>query len=103
MALSDSLPQINFGVQGGTQRVSNNADCCAVGPGRRASSPLVRLVEGEERWEVPDHLQGVLPQNCCGNEPNRSVTCLVLEATDNDRRHLALCHDEFRGPRFGLY
>ncbi|GFW04262.1 uncharacterized protein TNCV_2670261 [Trichonephila clavipes] len=30
---------------------------------RRAASPLVRLVEGEERWEVPDHLQVVLYQN----------------------------------------
>ncbi|GFW04326.1 uncharacterized protein TNCV_876991 [Trichonephila clavipes] len=29
---------------------------------RRAASLLVRLVEGEERWEVPDHPQGVLPQ-----------------------------------------
>ncbi|GFX90915.1 hypothetical protein TNCV_3167461 [Trichonephila clavipes] len=27
---------------------------------------------------------------------------MVLKATDNDRRHLALCHDEFRGPRSGL-
>ncbi|GFV41978.1 uncharacterized protein TNCV_2751591 [Trichonephila clavipes] len=30
---------------------------------RRAASPLVRLVEREERWEAPDHPQGVLPQN----------------------------------------
>ncbi|GFS69122.1 uncharacterized protein TNCV_4009841 [Trichonephila clavipes] len=30
---------------------------------RRAASPLVRLVEGEESWEAPDHLQGVLPLN----------------------------------------
>ncbi|GFT86458.1 hypothetical protein TNCV_3259551 [Trichonephila clavipes] len=28
---------------------------------RRAASPLMRLVEEEERWEAPDHLQGVLP------------------------------------------
>ncbi|GFY24279.1 uncharacterized protein TNCV_1013281 [Trichonephila clavipes] len=28
---------------------------------RRAVSPLVRLVEGEERWEAPDHLQVVEP------------------------------------------
>ncbi|GFX72493.1 hypothetical protein TNCV_4060901 [Trichonephila clavipes] len=28
---------------------------------------------------------------------------MVLKATANDRRHLALCHDEFRGPRSGLY
>ncbi|GFY24090.1 hypothetical protein TNCV_1011431 [Trichonephila clavipes] len=47
--------------------------------------------------------QGVLPQNWDENEPNRSVTWMVLKATTNDRRHLALCHDEFRGPRSGLY
>ncbi|GFW82381.1 uncharacterized protein TNCV_3818611 [Trichonephila clavipes] len=65
---------------------------------RRAASPLVRLVEGEERWEAPDHSQGVLPQNCGETELNRSVTCMVLKATANDMRHLALYHDEFRGP-----
>ncbi|GFV64246.1 hypothetical protein TNCV_3000111 [Trichonephila clavipes] len=27
---------------------------------------------------------------------------MVLKATANDRRHLALCHDEFRGPRSDL-
>ncbi|GFW59924.1 hypothetical protein TNCV_4863821 [Trichonephila clavipes] len=27
----------------------------------RAASPLVRLVEEEERWEASDHLQCVLP------------------------------------------
>ncbi|GFY00756.1 hypothetical protein TNCV_2141481 [Trichonephila clavipes] len=30
---------------------------------RRAASPLVRLVEEEERWETSDQPQGVLPQN----------------------------------------
>ncbi|GFX33590.1 hypothetical protein TNCV_1932571 [Trichonephila clavipes] len=30
---------------------------------RRAASPLVRLVEGEERWKAPDQPQSVLPQN----------------------------------------
>ncbi|GFX65497.1 uncharacterized protein TNCV_4735451 [Trichonephila clavipes] len=64
---------------------------------RQAASPLVWLVEGVERWEAR-----VLPQNWGGNEPNRTVTCMVLKVTDNDRRHLALCHDEFRGPRSGL-
>ncbi|GFV63356.1 putative DD41D transposase [Trichonephila clavipes] len=29
----------------------------------RAASPLVRLVEGKERWEAPDYSEGVLPQN----------------------------------------
>ncbi|GFV49093.1 uncharacterized protein TNCV_236271 [Trichonephila clavipes] len=65
---------------------------------RRATSPLVRLVEGEERWEAPDYPQGVLPLNWGKTELNRSVICMVLKATANDRHHLALCHDEFRGP-----
>ncbi|GFY13990.1 transposable element Tcb2 transposase [Trichonephila clavipes] len=30
---------------------------------RRAASPPVRLVGGEEKWEASDHPQGVLPQN----------------------------------------
>ncbi|GFV11126.1 uncharacterized protein TNCV_2718701 [Trichonephila clavipes] len=66
---------------------------------RRAASPLVRLVEGEERWEPPDHSQGVLPQNWGGIEQNRSVACMVLEAKANDRcKNIALHRDEFRGP-----
>ncbi|GFT91254.1 uncharacterized protein TNCV_4044791 [Trichonephila clavipes] len=65
---------------------------------RRAASPLVRLVEEEERWEAPDHHQGVLPQIWGENELNRSVTCMELKATANDRRHLALCHDKVHGP-----
>ncbi|GFU86666.1 uncharacterized protein TNCV_2880861 [Trichonephila clavipes] len=63
---------------------------------RRAASPIVRLVE--ERWEASDHSQGVLPQNWGEIELNHSVTCMVLKATDNDRRHVALCHEEFHGP-----
>ncbi|GFX09014.1 uncharacterized protein TNCV_4165931 [Trichonephila clavipes] len=69
---------------------------------RRAASPLMWLVEGEKRWEAFDHPQSVLLLNWGGTEPNRSVTCMVLKAAANDRRHLALCHDEFRGPRSGL-
>ncbi|GFV91016.1 hypothetical protein TNCV_1248991 [Trichonephila clavipes] len=69
---------------------------------RRAASPLVWLEEGEDRWGAPDDPQGVLPQNWGRNESNRTVTCMMLKATDNDRRHLALCHDEFRGLRSGL-
>ncbi|GFV45029.1 hypothetical protein TNCV_907761 [Trichonephila clavipes] len=30
---------------------------------RRTASHLVRLVEGEERWEASDHSQGVPPKN----------------------------------------
>ncbi|GFY32695.1 uncharacterized protein TNCV_4638011 [Trichonephila clavipes] len=68
----------------------------------RAANPLVRLVEGEERWEAPDHPQGVLPQNWGENELNRSVTCMVLKASANDRGQLALYSDEFRRPSSGL-
>ncbi|GFV32764.1 uncharacterized protein TNCV_3312451 [Trichonephila clavipes] len=47
---------------------------------RRATSPLVRLVEGEERWEALDH-----PKNWGGIELNRTFTCMLLKASDNDR------------------
>ncbi|GFX79225.1 uncharacterized protein TNCV_695371 [Trichonephila clavipes] len=65
---------------------------------RRAAIHLVRLVEEEERWEAPNHLQGVLSQNWGETELIRSVTRMVLKATANDMRHFALCRDEFRGP-----
>ncbi|GFX60192.1 uncharacterized protein TNCV_4533521 [Trichonephila clavipes] len=65
---------------------------------RRAACPLVRLVEGEERWDNPDYPRDVLPLNWGETELNRFVTCMGLKATANDRRHLTLCHDEFRGP-----
>ncbi|GFX23452.1 cullin-4A [Trichonephila clavipes] len=65
---------------------------------RQAASPLMRLVEGEERWEIPERPQGILPQNWDETELNRSVTFMVLKTTVNDRCHLARCHDEFRGP-----
>ncbi|GFV87387.1 uncharacterized protein TNCV_4033591 [Trichonephila clavipes] len=65
---------------------------------RRAASPFVWLGEGEERWEALDHPQGILTQNWGETELNLSIICMVLKATTNDRRHLALCPDEFRGP-----
>ncbi|GFV65164.1 uncharacterized protein TNCV_2701061 [Trichonephila clavipes] len=65
---------------------------------RQATSPLEWLVEGEDRCEASEHPQSKLPLNWGGTEPNRTVTRMVLKATANDRRHLALCHDEFRGP-----
>ncbi|GFW23986.1 hypothetical protein TNCV_4950321 [Trichonephila clavipes] len=46
-----------------------------------ATSPLVRLVEGKERWESPDRPQAILPQNWGGTELKRTVTCMVLKAT----------------------
>ncbi|GFX40812.1 hypothetical protein TNCV_3760361 [Trichonephila clavipes] len=36
-----------------TDVVVSDADCGAVGTGRRAASPLVWLMEGVERWEAP--------------------------------------------------
>ncbi|GFX89066.1 uncharacterized protein TNCV_2853651 [Trichonephila clavipes] len=47
----------------------------------RVTSPLVRLVEWEERWEASDHPQSVLPQNWGGIEQNGTATCMVLKAT----------------------
>ncbi|GFT03827.1 hypothetical protein TNCV_3608431 [Trichonephila clavipes] len=65
-------------------------------PSSRKSSHEVRG-RGREVGGL-DHPQSVLPQNWSETELNRSVTCLVLKAKANDRRHLALCPDEFRGP-----
>ncbi|GFW40291.1 uncharacterized protein TNCV_1018491 [Trichonephila clavipes] len=50
------------------------------------TSPFMRLVEEKQRWEAPDHLQGILPQNWGWTEPNRTVTCKVLIAMSNDQR-----------------
>ncbi|GFX94155.1 hypothetical protein TNCV_4292001 [Trichonephila clavipes] len=55
---------------------------------RQVTSPLMRIVEGEERRETPDHPEGVLAQNWVGNEPNRIVTCMVHKATTNYRREI---------------
>ncbi|GFW08117.1 uncharacterized protein TNCV_2978841 [Trichonephila clavipes] len=52
---------------------------------RRATNPLVRLMEGKETWEALDYPQGVQPQNWRGNEPKRTDTCMVLKATTNNR------------------
>ncbi|GFW01143.1 uncharacterized protein TNCV_1763811 [Trichonephila clavipes] len=65
---------------------------------RRATSPLVRLVEGEARWEVSDNPQGVRPPNWGATEPNRNVTCMVLKATANDRRTTSPLPHELLGP-----
>ncbi|GFU78566.1 uncharacterized protein TNCV_2301781 [Trichonephila clavipes] len=65
---------------------------------RRAASPLVRLMEGEERWKAPDHPQGALSQNRGGTEQNRTVTRMMLKAKANDKRkNLALRRYEFHG------
>ncbi|GFU44085.1 hypothetical protein TNCV_4952571 [Trichonephila clavipes] len=46
---------------------------------RRVASPLVILVEEEERCEAPEQPQGFLPQNWGETELNSSVTCMVLK------------------------
>ncbi|GFX45660.1 hypothetical protein TNCV_1422441 [Trichonephila clavipes] len=62
-------------------------DFCAFGLlNDRATSLLVRLVEGEERWEASYHPQGVLPHNWGGMLPNPTITCFVLKAKTNDKR-----------------
>ncbi|GFY05305.1 hypothetical protein TNCV_2207511 [Trichonephila clavipes] len=62
----------------------------------------VKLVEGKLRWEAFDHHQSVPPVNWRETEPNRIVTSMLPKATANDKRHLAHCPDEFRGPRSGF-
>ncbi|GFV26433.1 uncharacterized protein TNCV_4308321 [Trichonephila clavipes] len=62
----------------------------------RTASPFVRLVKKEE-VAGPDHSMVFLPQVWRGRESSHTVTCIMLKATDNDRPHLALCHDEFLG------
>ncbi|GFV15431.1 uncharacterized protein TNCV_4834571 [Trichonephila clavipes] len=51
---------------------------------RRATSPLLRLMEGDEMWEAPGNSQGFLPQNWGGTERNHTVTCMVLKAKANE-------------------
>ncbi|GFX69096.1 hypothetical protein TNCV_4945951 [Trichonephila clavipes] len=43
---------------------------------RRATSPLVRFVEG--MWEALDHPYGILLQSWGGTESERTVTRMVL-------------------------
>ncbi|GFU65132.1 hypothetical protein TNCV_4056021 [Trichonephila clavipes] len=50
----------------------------------RAASSLVRMVEVEERWELPVHLQGIHPQNWDGADQNFTLTCMMIKATAND-------------------
>ncbi|GFV70942.1 uncharacterized protein TNCV_4164891 [Trichonephila clavipes] len=66
---------------------------------RRAASPLVRLVGGEERWVAPDHPQGVLPQNWGETKLNRSVTRVGLKVTAN-RCHFAMINSMGLDPVF---
>ncbi|GFW31514.1 hypothetical protein TNCV_4419511 [Trichonephila clavipes] len=61
---------------------------------RLAASPLVRLVEGEERCGP------LATPRIFFLKIGHIVTCMVLTAKANDRRKiLALSRDEFRGPQ----
>ncbi|GFX96877.1 uncharacterized protein TNCV_1996091 [Trichonephila clavipes] len=71
----------------------------------RTASSLERLVEGEERWEAPDHPKGIFCQIWDRNVSKRIVTCMVLKDMAKLRLQaykLAICHDEFHGPRSGI-
>ncbi|GFY27387.1 hypothetical protein TNCV_2070071 [Trichonephila clavipes] len=46
---------------------------------RRATSPLMRSVEREKRWEAPDHFQSFLHQNW--ERGNRTETYCQLYGT----------------------
>ncbi|GFX48769.1 uncharacterized protein TNCV_3479531 [Trichonephila clavipes] len=64
---------------------------------RRDASPLVRLVEGEERSGSPRlHIQCVLPQNWNRIEQNRTASCSKLRLTTGV--NVVLCRNVFRGP-----
>ncbi|GFS89200.1 transposable element Tcb1 transposase [Trichonephila clavipes] len=51
----------------------------------QAPSPLVWLVEEEERWEAPGCHQVFLPLNWGGAEQNSTFTCMMIKAKANDR------------------
>ncbi|GFY27886.1 hypothetical protein TNCV_243511 [Trichonephila clavipes] len=67
----------------------------------RATSPPLRLIEEEERWEAPAFPQIVLSQYWGRTERNRTVTCMVLKATDKTGVVVAPCHDELLGSQSG--
>ncbi|GFS94776.1 hypothetical protein TNCV_4456581 [Trichonephila clavipes] len=51
----------------------------------RVASPLMRLVEGEEKWEALTTPRVLSLKNWGGNESNRNITSVVLKARANDR------------------
>ncbi|GFU53651.1 hypothetical protein TNCV_1470561 [Trichonephila clavipes] len=63
-----------------------------------AASPFLRLLEGEELWEAPDHPQASLK---FGLEPIQIVKSAVwsLKLLLMTGVHLVLCHNGFGGPR----
>ncbi|GFX94935.1 hypothetical protein TNCV_3045671 [Trichonephila clavipes] len=64
---------------------------------------LMRLMERKERWEALTRSPGVLLQNWVRNRPKNTVPCMVLKVKYNNKRHLALCIDEFSETRGGAF
>ncbi|GFV44369.1 hypothetical protein TNCV_998931 [Trichonephila clavipes] len=64
---------------------------------RRAASPLVKLVEREERWESPYHPRVFSFKIGVELGQNHTVWCSKLRLTAGV--HLDLCRNEFRGSR----
>ncbi|GFT13978.1 hypothetical protein TNCV_2616061 [Trichonephila clavipes] len=63
-------------------------------------SPMTpKCISGKVPYRFVTRL-GFQTSGWSGFKPNRTVSCMVLKAADNDRRKkIALCHDEFRGSR----
>ncbi|GFY03262.1 hypothetical protein TNCV_1172221 [Trichonephila clavipes] len=65
---------------------------------RRAASPLMRLVAGDERWEAPD-LPPVCSPSKFGWNRAKPYGHLLSRLRPTTGVHLALCHGEYHGPR----
>ncbi|GFV71712.1 hypothetical protein TNCV_3535001 [Trichonephila clavipes] len=51
---------------------------------RRAASPLVKFVEKEDRWEVPDHPR-VFSLKIVVEPSQITASCMMLKDTANDK------------------
>ncbi|GFV68711.1 hypothetical protein TNCV_1902271 [Trichonephila clavipes] len=51
-----------------------------------SAATLGNLQTLEERWEAPNHFPDVIPQNWDETKPSRTVTCMMLKTTANERR-----------------
>ncbi|GFS93864.1 hypothetical protein TNCV_5053261 [Trichonephila clavipes] len=69
---------------------------------RRAASSLVRLVEEEARWEEPDNLLGVLPQNSGVTAPFAGMNFVDLDGTSSDRWHYGQQQHQIESDRGSL-
>ncbi|GFY22000.1 uncharacterized protein TNCV_3296441 [Trichonephila clavipes] len=67
---------------------------------RRAADPLVKLVEGKEKWEVNDYPPRSFSLKI-GVEPSQIILSPVWYSKPMlmTGKHLAICREEFREPR----